>query len=123
MRAHAIAFLISIVSAAACGPIHGDPTRSARGTISGSLRAPGHEQATAHRDITVVDTADGRTFHTRTNDVGDYTVLVPPGSYRVNVVLRPREILSNVPELVSVDAGGVTADVDVIIAEPADARR
>jgi hypothetical protein len=105
-----------VLAVAACRTLHGDPVPSARGTISGSLRAPGHERSTANREITIVDTATGRTFRTHTNDVGDYTVLVPPGTYRVNVVLRPREVLSTVPEPVAVGVGDVRADVNLIIA-------
>ncbi len=100
-----------------CRTLHGDPIPAARGTISGAVSAPGHAEATARRDITVVDTATGRTFHARTNTVGDYTVLVPPGTYRVNVVLRPSEVLSTAPEAVEVDAGGVKADVNIVISE------
>ena len=111
----AITILMCAVVLGGCRTLNADRVPSARATISGSLRAPGHEKATAHRDITIVDVENGRTYHAQTNDVGDYTVLVPPGTYRVNVVLRPSEVLSAVAEPVQVDAGGIKS-VDLTIA-------
>jgi hypothetical protein len=115
MRALCAAVLMCAVVFGGCRTLHGDRISSARATISGSVRAPGHEKVTAHRDITIVDVESGRTFHAQTNDVGDYTALVPPGTYRVNVVLRPSEVLSAVAEPVQVEAGGIKS-VDLIIA-------
>ena len=96
--------------------MRGDAVPSARGTISGSVRAPGAERTTAHREVVAVNTSTGREYRTHTNDVGDYTVEVPSGRYRIDLTLRLREVLSTRPDVLDVDAGGVKADIDIVIA-------
>lgn len=111
-----ITLLFAVVVAEGC-LMRGDAVPSARGTISGSVRAPGAERTTARREVVVVNTVTGHEYRTHTNDVGDYTVEVPPGRYRVDVTLRPREVLSTRPDMLDVESGGVTADVNIVIAE------
>jgi hypothetical protein len=85
-------------------------------TISGILHEPDAPGAVARRDVVAVNTATGRTFHTRTSGNGGYTMRVPPGTYRLNVVLRGREVLSTLPSPITVEAGDIKADADLVIA-------
>ena len=103
--------------------MRGDAVPTARGTISGSVRAPGAEHTAADRELVAVNIVTGREYRTHSNDVGDYTVEVPPGRYRVDLTLRPREVLSTRPDVLDVESGGVKADVNIVIAEMPSRRR
>jgi hypothetical protein len=89
------------------------------GTISGRLQTPGGGAPVAGRLVTAVNNADGQRFQTRTSNTGGFTLKVPPGSYRVEVELKPGEGATGAP----VDQRIGESDVDsniVITIGPVD---
>jgi len=106
----------ALTAGTALGCIHRTSSPSASATISGTLHEPDAPSAVARRDVVAVNTVTGRSRRTRTNAGGGYTFLVPPGTYRLNVVLRNGEVLSNWPNPITVEAGSISADADLIIA-------
>ena len=110
------ALAVGIAGAPALGCIHRTPNPSVRATISGNVREPDAPRAVAGREVVAFDAVTGRVRHTKTGSSGGFTFLVPPGTYRLNVILRGTEVLSNWPNPIVVDAGDMRADADLVIA-------
>lgn len=105
---------LTVVTSLGC--VHRPPDRSVRATVAGTVREPDAPRAVAGREVILVNVQTGRALHTQTNTSGGFTFLVRPGTCRVNVVLRDRELLSNSLPTIAVDAGDIKADADLVIA-------
>jgi len=110
-------FLVILLATSGC-LAKGKHIHDAPGTISGSVRAPGAENVAANREVIAIDVTTGGRYPAHTNAVGDYTIQVPPGKYRVELTLRAGEALSKKPDELDVHSGGVKADVNLVIAAP-----
>jgi hypothetical protein len=110
------AFLAAALMASTLACVGQHVAGRVRATISGTLHEPDAVGAVARRDVVAVNTDTGRTFHTRTNRSGAYTFLVPAGTYRLDVVLRGKEVLSTRPSPIAVENGDIKADEDLVIA-------
>jgi Carboxypeptidase regulatory-like domain len=111
-----IAVAIAIAGAPALGCVHRTPDPSVQATISGNVREPDAPRAVAGREVVAIDAVTGRVRQTKTGSSGGFTFVVPPGTYRLNVILRNPEVLSNWPNPIVVDAGDIRADADLVIA-------
>ena len=79
------------------GPVvGGSKSPDVGGTIAGTVRSSGGT-ALASRRVTATDAASGAKFETSTAANGGYTIKVPQGKYRLEVELRPGEVLSEQP--------------------------
>jgi hypothetical protein len=107
---------IGIAGTPALGCIHRSPNAGVRATISGNVREPDAPGDVAGREVVAVDAVTGRVRRTKTGSSGGFTFLVPPGTYRLNVMLRGSELLSNSPNPIVVEAGDIKADADLVIA-------
>jgi len=113
------AMLCASVALPGCGMLHANTAPGARATIAGTVRAPGGAVGeTANREVQAVEIDTGKAYSVTTNNVGDYTLLIPPGNYRVSVTLRGEEVAANKIDPLHVEAGGIKAGVDLDIAPP-----
>jgi hypothetical protein len=65
--------------------------------------------------VAAIEVQGGRRFSTRTGVNGGFTLLLPPGRYRLEVALASAENLVVEPEVVELEPGGVVAGVDVVL--------
>lgn len=89
------------------------PTRD--GTISGTVSAPGQSAPIAGRTVTAISTGLALTFEALSDENGAYTMKVPPGRYRLRIVLREGEEIYKEPGEVKVDESDVEENKDFII--------
>ena len=119
MRMNRLVYSLLVIVIAATGCLaKGTHIPDQPGTISGAVSAPGLQNAVADREIVFTDATSGRRYTTHTNNVGDFTIQVPQGRYHVNLTMRPGETMANKIDDVGVTAGGVKADVNLVIATP-----
>lgn len=90
------------------------------GTISGRLTLSGGPSSLNRRVVIATNTKTGHDYRTRTNDVGDYTFLVPSGRYRLDVTLGPSETLADPNPVIELHDDDIKADVNIaIVVHPA----
>jgi hypothetical protein len=66
----------------------------------------------AGRQVAAVEVDTGERYETNTNVVGTYTVMLPPGRYRVEVDLASGEAIVEEPGVVEVGPGELAEDQD-----------
>ena len=99
---------------ASCASSHGtvigtgEKPPNVGGTISGIVRAAGGQTPLPGRKVTIVNIESGEKLETSTAVNGGYTLKVPRGNYRIEVELRPGEVLSEKPDDVHI----TTSDLD-----------
>ena len=81
------------VMVADAGPKPPEPA----GTISGQLQTPGGGAPIVGRLVTAVNNTSGQRFQVRTSNTGGFTFKLPPGSYRLEVELKPGEGATGAP--------------------------
>jgi len=108
-----VAFVLGAGACRSLAPVPLDA--QARGTVAGTVRGPEGVAPVADRLVELVEIESGRRESTKTNDVGDYSILVPPGRYRVEVALGPGEVVVSDPGLVDVAPSQLVAHVDVVL--------
>jgi hypothetical protein len=79
------------------------------------VRGPGGVAPPAGRQVEAVDIATGRRYATETNPVGGFSLLLPPGRYRVEVALTPGETVVESPGIVTVEPSELADEQDVIL--------
>ncbi len=119
MRA-ALGLVVLAFVAAELGCVNHAPNPDpARATISGRLTVSGSASPTGDRVLVASETNTGKTYRTQTNNVGDYTFLLPPGRYRIDVTLRPNEELAKKNPVLEIHRGDMKADVNIaVVARP-----
>ena len=68
------------------------------GTIAGVITGP-DDATLADRTVNVVNVDTGEQYQTATGQKGGYSLRVPPGTYRLEVQLRPGEQLKHAPTI------------------------
>jgi hypothetical protein len=86
-----------------------------KATISGAVRGPNNAAAANDREILAIDVRTGERYTTRTNDVGDYTFLVPAGTYRLEFPLRAGERLRHQPEALKLRPADIKGEVNLVV--------
>jgi hypothetical protein len=105
-----------VVGAAACSSLPLDSVDpSARGTVTGAVHGPDGIDPVKGRLVEAVELESGRRVHTETNAFGEYTLLLPPGQYRIEVVLGPGEGVVKDPGVVRMRPGELVAHADVVL--------
>jgi carboxypeptidase family protein len=99
---HANATMVSISSAAIGGTIAGVVTGPADATLG-------------DRTVTIVNVETGQRYQTATGQKGGYSLRVPPGTYRLEVQLRPGERLSEMEPTILLNTGDREIHKDVTV--------
>lgn len=85
------------------------------GTISGIVRDSAGVPLNA-RKVTAIDAATGARFESSTAANGGYTMKVPQGKYRLEVELRPGEMLTEQPVETEINVSDLDPHRDFVIA-------
>jgi hypothetical protein len=110
---------VCAMSVAACrpGPVLNTEARppSVGGTIAGLVSTAEATVAVPSRRVTVVETTTGTQYETTTAGNGGYTIQVPEGTYRIELELRPGEVLTKQPDPTAVTNGDLDTGRDFVI--------
>jgi hypothetical protein len=88
---------------------------SALGTLAGSIRGPDGIDPVKGRLVEAVEVKTGRRLQTETNALGEYSLLLPPGRYRIHVALAPGEAVVVDPGVVRLGPSELVAHADVVL--------
>ena len=106
---------------AACqhpGPIvdFGSRPPTVGGTISGIVTTTDSSISAENRQVTVTNVRTATRYEARTAIDGGYTILVPEGTYHIEVALEPGELYAKRPETTHIDKGDLDLHLDFVIA-------
>jgi hypothetical protein len=90
-----------------------------QGTIAGTVTTPDNQRPLAGRVVRAINDATGAEFRATTNDSGGFTLMVPPGRYRLDVVLEAGEGVVHPPDQVDVTAGDIDANIALVVGRTA----
>lgn len=111
--------VIALSGCITSGPIidTAPPPPQPDGTIAGTVRGPGGVAPAEGRLVRATAVDGGKVYEARTNIAGSYSLKVPPGKYRLEVVLQPAERIGKRPEdVIDVDPSDVDAGRDFVLA-------
>jgi carboxypeptidase family protein len=110
------ALLLSAILVAAChpGPVL-SPKEAVGGTIAGIVSTD-TKAPVAGRKVTAVDVASGARFEATTGVNGGYTIKVPEATYRLEIELRPGEVVVKQPNETHVQKSDLDPKRDFVIA-------
>jgi len=86
-----------------------------RGTLAGVVRGPEGVDPVEGRLVEAVAVDTGERLGTRTNAEGGWSLLVPPGRYRIEVTLGPGESVVRDPGVVEVGPSQLVPHADVVL--------
>ena len=111
--------LASALLTAAChpGPVvnAGAKQPPVGGTIAGIVTTSDSAVAVPGRKVTVIETTSGSRYDTTTATNGGYTIKVPEGTYRIEVELRPGEMLAKQPDQTKIGNSDLDSGRDFVI--------
>jgi hypothetical protein len=117
MRRLVLALLLT--SSVACHPgqplAGGVKPAASGGTISGAVSASGNSVALTGRKVTLTEVTTNAHYDTTTAANGGYTIQVPPGTYRIELELRPGETLEKHPADTHVNSSDLDAGRDFVV--------
>jgi hypothetical protein len=113
-------FLATVVlfAAVACHPgqpVVGGDKLNVGGTISGIVSVSGGSVALPGRKVTAISTTTSSKYEATTAANGGYTIMVPEGSYRLELELRSGETLEKQPGDVRIHKGDLDAGRDFVV--------
>jgi hypothetical protein len=115
----AIAAAVLLLGAACMprGPVvdPGPRPEGVGGTIAGMVRAEDGTTALSARMVTAINTETGARFEVSTASNGGYTIKVPAGTYRLEVEVRPGEVVAAQPDTTQVNVGDLDADRNFVL--------
>ena len=116
MRLTNALMLFTLLAAAAChpGPVL-SPKLDVGGTIAGIVTTTGNA-AVPDRKVTAVDVTSGARFDATTGANGGYTIKVPEGTYRLELELRPGEVVAKQPAETRINKSDLDSRRDFTIA-------
>jgi Carboxypeptidase regulatory-like domain len=88
---------------------------NAKGTLSGTVSGADAAYPVAGRLVEAVDVKSGNRFRGTTNVDGHYTLLLPPGTYEIQVALAQGEAVARQPPPVAIEGGGLVTGIDVTL--------
>jgi len=99
MRSINALLLCSVFAAAAChpGPVLSPGSKMAVGGTIAGIVSTDTNAAVTDRRVTAIDTTSGARFEATTGANGGYTIKVPEGTYRLELELRPGEVVTKQP--------------------------
>jgi hypothetical protein len=89
--------------------------RDLRGTISGQVVGPEGTSPMADRTIRVHAVDTGQVYQVRTNEAGGYSIQLPPGRYRLDLVLLKGEQVMKQPGEISLEGAELSTDQDFVV--------
>lgn len=116
MRLTNALMLFTVLAAAAChpGPVL-SPKLDVGGTVAGIVTTTGNA-AVPDRKVTAVDVTSGARFEATTGANGGYTIKVPEGTYRLELELRPGEVVAKQPADTRINKSDLDSRRDFTIA-------
>jgi hypothetical protein len=90
-----------------------------QGTIAGTLTTPDNQRPLPGRIVRAINDASGAEFRATTNDSGGFTLMVPPGRYRLDVVLEAGEGIVHPPDRIDVGAGDIDSNIALVVGRTA----
>lgn len=90
-------FLTSSVACHPGRPLAGGVKQPTGATISGAVSASDKSVPLTGRKVTLTEISTNAHYDTTTAANGGYTIQVPPGTYRIELELRPGETLEKHP--------------------------
>lgn len=109
------AVVVAAIFAAGCGLSRGsvlstgEKPANTGGTISGLVRASSDNAPLSGRKVTVTNLETGQKLEASTAVNGGYTIKVPQGNYRIEVELRPGEVITAKPDDVHITGSDLDA--------------
>jgi hypothetical protein len=88
---------------------------SARGTIAGTVRGPEGVAPVEGRLVEAVEVQSGLRYGTTTNPAGGFSLMVPPGRYRLEVALTSAESIVKEPGVITVEPSGLADEKNVVL--------
>lgn len=114
-RAVLIALLGGVLACHHPGPIAGGTPLPVGGTIAGIVAATGGTTGLPGRKVTAIEVSSNRRYDATTGPDGGYTIKVPEGTYRIELELRPGEILQKHPEQTHVSRSDLDSGRDFVV--------
>jgi len=108
-------FLTSSVACHPGQPLAGGAKQPANGTISGAATTSDRSVALTGRKVTVTQISTNPHYDTTTAANGGYTIQVPPGTYRIELELRPGETLEKHPADTRVNGSDLDPGRDFVV--------
>ena len=84
------------------------------GTIGGIVSAVGGERL-AGREVSAVQVGTSQRYSAVTNVTGGFSIKVPPGEYRLEVVLREGEKVVRQPGVVHIHKSDLDANLEIVV--------
>ncbi len=109
---------LCLISSIACHPgqpLAGGVKQQSAGTISGTVSASDKSVGLTGRKVTLTEVTTNARYDTTTAANGGYTIQVPPGTYRIELELRPGETLEKQPANAHVSSSDLDAGRDFIV--------
>ena len=116
MRRLVLALILT--SSVACHPgqpLAGGVKQPTGGTVSGSVSAADASVPVVGRKVTLTEVSTNAHYDTATAANGGYTIQVPPGTYRIELELRPGEALEKHPAETRIGASDLDARRDFVV--------
>ena len=111
----------SVLAAAAChpGPVLGPGDKQAVGGTIAGIVSNASNAAVPDRKVTATNVTTGARFEATTAANGGYTIKVPEGTYKLEVELRPGEVVAKQPGETHVNKSDLDPRRDFTIAQKA----
>ena len=90
--------------------------QGATSSLSGIVRASGSNEPLSGRKVTAIELTTGARYEASTATNGGYTMKVPRGKYRLEVELRPGEVLAERPAETEINASDLDPARDFVVA-------
>jgi hypothetical protein len=97
------------------GPVVNTKPAQVGGTIAGIVKTTDSSVAVPGRKVTAIEVTTGSRHETTTAANGGYTIQVPTGTYRIEIELRPGEMLAKQPEETHVGNSDLDTSRDFVI--------
>jgi hypothetical protein len=120
MKLHAWAVASLLAATVACmprGPVvdTGAKPPGVGGTIAGTVSASDEKTPLPGRKVAAVETATSTRFETTTGASGSYSLKVPAGTYRLELELRPGEVLNEQPAVTEIGVGDIDSSRHFVV--------
>lgn len=118
-----VAFLVAVASGAAgvaCRrgvPVvdAGEKPPTVDGTISGRVTTEGDTARVESRRVEAVNLATGERRSVSTSTDGGFSLKVPPGKYRLQVELRPGEMIARGPDTIDINSSDMDSSLVIVV--------
>jgi hypothetical protein len=96
-------------------PLIGAEEVPARATVAGKLTGPRGSGPIDGRLVSAVEVTPGARYSTKTHLSGGFSLLLPPGRYRLEVALVPAERVVQDPGVLELAPGAFVGEANVVL--------